>query len=171
MKVTKTGATPRCIDFAGKRPNVLCIALEGRVGTSRQPMDLLCACIVGGGAAWVHVSPWNGSSGMCQTLHGNELLHSHWLCLTAQQTPLHCSSSDSALLPLAAVCWCQESKLYDQNDADEHVRKSEFNQTVAVLLPLLHHEAPRQFVTVSMPWVPPVGQQSKGHIQVRTQVS
>lgn len=67
--------------------------------------------------------------------------------------------------------WCQESKLCDQNDSDEHVRKSELNQTVAVLLLLLHHEALRQFVTVSVPWVPPVGQQLKSHIQVYTQVS
>lgn len=66
---------------------------------------------------------------------------------------------------------CQESKLCDQNDAGKHVRKSELNQTVAVLLPLLQHEAPRQFVTVSVPCVPPVGQQSKGHIQVYTKVS
>lgn len=41
-------------------------------------MDLLCACITGGWAAWVHLCLCNGSSGMCQTLHGNKLLHSHW---------------------------------------------------------------------------------------------
>lgn len=78
MKLIKTGITPRCINFAGKRPNVLCIALEGREGTSSQPMGLLRACRGGGGAAWVHPSPCSGSSGMCQTLHGNKLLHSHW---------------------------------------------------------------------------------------------
>lgn len=78
MKLIKSGITPRCLNFAGNRPNVLCIALESRVGTSSQPMDLLCACITGGWAAWVHLCLCNGSSGMCQTLHGNKLLHSHW---------------------------------------------------------------------------------------------
>lgn len=78
MNLITTGITPRCINFAGKRPNVLCIALEGRVSTSSQPMDLLCASVGGGGAAWVHPSTCNGSSRMCQTLHGNKLLHSHW---------------------------------------------------------------------------------------------
>lgn len=78
VKLITTGITPRCINFAGKRPNVLCVALEGRVSTSSQPMDLLCASIGGGGAAWVHPSTCNGSSRMCQTLHGNKLLHSHW---------------------------------------------------------------------------------------------
>lgn len=78
MKLVKTGITPRCINFAGKRPNVLRIALEGRVSISNQPMGLLCASIGGGGAAWVHLSTCNGSSRMCETLHGNNLLHSHW---------------------------------------------------------------------------------------------
>lgn len=131
VKLITTGITPRCINFAGKRPNVLCVALEGRVSTSSQPMDLLCASIGGGGAAWVHPSTCNGSSRMCQTLHGNKLLHSHWHLAvsdcranstTLQLLRFSSLASHSHVLPSGEQTvrpkWCRQTceKIWIQSD-------------------------------------------------------
>lgn len=169
MKLIKTGITPRWINLCwGKRPDVFCIALESSV-SYLQPARGFTLCINrrrrSGQTALVHLYSCNGSN----TIHGGKPLHSHWhgsMCLTAQKSLLHLNSSDLALFPVTATYCCQESKLHNQNNADQRMRKSELNKTISVLLPLVQHQASRQFVTVSTPRVPHVGQPLKGHVQV-----
>lgn len=88
------------------------------------------------------------------------------MCLTAEQPPLYLNSSNLAFFPVTFMSCYQESELHNQKYADQRMRKSELNKSVSVLLPLVWHEASRQFVTVSMLQVPHVGQPSKGHVQV-----
>lgn len=69
-------------------------------------------------------------------------------------------------LPSNSYVLLSGEQLYNQNNADQRMKKSELNKTISVLLPLVQHQASRQFVIVSTPRVPHVGQPPKGHVQV-----